>query len=269
MNEINKPKDVTEAESKKFENCPLAKQLDNKVDDSKDTNYDSPIVKEVKKHFDDNGNVYLENGKRLPNFEYVLNGNIYKTDEMGRITNVYAKPQLTPENTRDLSAQRDAGGEYRREGDAGGHIVGRDLGGDDGLGNIVAMDSRINGSDYKKKENNEKAALKDGKDVTTNTKLYYSGESERPDRIDATVTIDGNKTVYKFDNNIDGSLMSEVPEFGKKDVQNSLDTFGGNISSIKEEYNSNGELEKTTVTVTYTDENGKNQRDYVTIDGGN
>lgn len=47
MNEINKPKDVTEVESKKFENCHLAKQLDNKVEDSKDTNYDSPIVKEV------------------------------------------------------------------------------------------------------------------------------------------------------------------------------------------------------------------------------
>lgn len=268
MNEINKPKDVTEVESRKFENCPLAKQLDNGAEKSVDTNYDASVTKEVKKYFDDNGNLYLQNGGLMPNFEYVLNNNIYKTDEMGRITDVYAKPHLTPENTRDLSAQRDAGGEYRRDGDAGGHIVGRDLGGNDGSGNIVAMDSRINGSDYKRMENNVKSSLNDKKDVTETWKFYYSGDSERPDRFDVSVNIDGKKIVYKFDNNIEGSLMNEVPEFGKKDVQNSLDTFGGNISSIKEEYNSNGEIEKTTVTVTYTDENGKNQRDYVTI-GGN
>lgn len=47
MNEINKPKDVTETEGKKFEKCPLAKQLDNKAEKSAKKNYDAPLVKET------------------------------------------------------------------------------------------------------------------------------------------------------------------------------------------------------------------------------
>lgn len=52
MNEINKPKDVTEVESRKFENCPLAKQLDNVAEKSTETNYDAPLAKEYKNNIE-------------------------------------------------------------------------------------------------------------------------------------------------------------------------------------------------------------------------
>lgn len=116
---------------------------------------------------DDRGEIYSADGKLYPNDTYELNGNIYTTDENGRIIDVQARPTHTPENVRDGDAQKDAGGDDRREGDQGGHIVGRDMGGDGGEGNLVAMDSKINQSDYKRMENDIKRALDDGKEATT------------------------------------------------------------------------------------------------------
>ena len=215
---------------------------------------------------DDNGTVYLKNGELEPNTTYELNGNTYTTDEQGRIIRCEAYPERSPENPRDVNAQIQAGGEDRRPSDQGGHIVGRDLNGDGGAGNLVAMDSRINQSDYKRMENDIKAALDEGKDVTVTTDISYSGDSKRPDTITVVVTANGVKTVYKFDNNLDGGLKNEVPENGKDAVQEELNDTNGEISSIKEEYDENGELTETTVNITYTDENGTNYRTKVYID---
>lgn len=215
---------------------------------------------------DDNGNVYMADGKLLPNTTYELNGNKYTTDDKGRIISCEATPHRTPENPRDNDAQKRAGGEDRHDNDQGGHIVSRDLGGDSGDGNLVAMDSRINQSDYKRMENAIKDALDKGKDVTTKTEFTYSGDSNRPDKITVTVTIDGRDTVYVFDNNLDGSLIDEVPEDGKEAVQDELDETGGVVSSIKKEYDENGNLISTTVTITYTGEDGANHRTEVVID---
>ena len=227
-----------------------------------------PDVKsyEIVTKADDNGTVYLKNGELEPNTTYELNGNTYTTDEQGRIIRCEARPERSPENPRDVNAQIQAGGEDRRPSDQGGHIVGRDLNGDGGAGNLVAMDSRINQSDYKRMENDIKAALDEGKDVTVTTDISYSGDSKRPDTMTVTVTADEVKTVYKFDNNLDGGLKDEVPENGKDAVQEELNDTNGEISSIKEEYNENGELTETTVNITYTDENGTNHRTKVYID---
>jgi hypothetical protein len=217
-----------------------------------------------KDRVDANGKPYMKDGELLPNTTYELNGNVYTTDDKGRIITCEGKPKLAPENPRDNTEQGKAGGEDRKPTDQGGHIVGRDLNGDPGLGNIVPMDSRINQSDYKRMENQVKDALKDGKEVTTKTELVYTGDSRRPDKIITTVTVDGKDTVYTFDNNLDGSLMDKVKENGSpKDVevvQGVLDETGGQISSIKEEFDENGNLETTTITITYTDENGDNFR---------
>lgn len=72
---------------------------------------------------DDNGNTYMSDGKRSPNSTYELNGSVYTTDDKGRITSCEAKPQRSPENSRDNDAQREAGGDDRKENDQGGHIV--------------------------------------------------------------------------------------------------------------------------------------------------
>lgn len=227
-----------------------------------------PDVKsyEIVTKADDNGTVYLKNGELEPNTTYELNGNTYTTDEQGRIIRCEARPERSPENPRDVNAQIQAGGEDRRPSDQGGHIVGRDLNGDGGAGNLVAMDSRINQSDYKRMENDIKAALDEGKDVTVTTDISYSGDSKRPDTFTVVVTANGVKTVYKFDNNLDGGLKNEVSENGKDAVQEELNDTNGEISSIKEEYDENGELTETTVNITYTDENGTNYRTKVYID---
>lgn len=217
---------------------------------------------------DDNGKVYLDNGKLLANTEYVLNGNVYKTDDLGRIIKVDADPKLTPENIRDSKAQLEVGGKDRHPGDQGAHIVGRDMGGDGGKGNLVAMDYRVNDSDYKRMENSVKTDIQNGKDVHTQTDIRYNSDSERPDRIDVKVTVDGKETVYKFDNNLDNSLMDEVTESGKATVQSTLDDTGGKISSIKEVYNTDGVHEKSIVSVTYVNENGTNRRVQVIVNVG-
>lgn len=215
---------------------------------------------------DDNGNVYMVNNKRLPNTKYDLNGNNYTTDENCRIVNCKATPHRTPENLRDNDAQKRAGGEDRHDNDQGGHIVSRDLGGDSGDGNLVAMDSRINQSDYKRMENTIKGALDNGKAVTTETDFTYSGDSNRPDKIKVTETVDHRDTVYIFDNNLDGSLIDEVPEDGKEAVLDELSETGGVISSEKKEYDENETLISTTVTITYIGEDGANHRTEVVID---
>ena len=294
-------KDITEALPNRFAECPLGKQLEDK-DINIDIIYndcDSPLafylddfsnkcrddngkpyrteegyfipnntyVLEGKVYkTDDNGNVYSIDGKLLPNTTYELNGNIYRTDEKGRIISCEANPKRSPENARDNDAQRQAGGEDRRPNDQGGHIVGRDMNGDGGNGNLIPMDSKINQSDYKRMENDIKAALDEGKEVTMKTEMTYSGDSERPDRITVTVKVDGKNTVYKFDNNLDGSLRNEVPENGKKIVQERLNETGGEISSIKEEYDENGNLIETTVYITYIGEDGTCYRTSVVIE---
>jgi hypothetical protein len=222
---------------------------------------------------DDNGKIYMVDGKLLPNTTYEINGNVYKTDDKGRIISCESKPKHTPENPRDIEAQKKAGGDDRKPNDQGGHIVGRDMNGDGGAGNLIAMDSRINQSDYKRMENDIKRALDEGKEVTTKTDIIYNGDSERPDKIVVTVTVDGKDTVYTYDNNLDGSLMEKVAENGTMSdvdtVQSVIDETGGQISSVKEEYDSNGNLEKTTVNITYVGDDGKNYRTTVDIHNSN
>ena len=231
--------------------------------------FDKPFLESLSEKIDDNGSVYIKNGELLPNTEYVLNGNTYKTDEKGRIISCESIPQKPSENPRDIDAQTSVGGRDRKPDDQGGHIVGHDLGGDDGLGNLVPMDARINQSDYKRMENDIKQASEEGKDVKVKTELSYEGDSKRPDKITTTVTVDGKDTVYTFDNNLDSSLMDDLKETCKESdierVERKLDKTHGEISSIKEEYDADGNLEQTTVTITFTDKNGDNCRDKVII----
>ena len=214
---------------------------------------------------DDGGNVYMIDGKLKPNVEYVLNGNIYTTDEKGRIIRCKAFPKRTPENPRDNEAQRRAGLNDRLDNDQGGHIVSRDLGGDSGTGNLVAMDARINGSDYKRMENSVKEALDDNKCVSVDTNITYEADSDRPQLIKSIVTIDDTKTVFVFDNDLENTLFDEIPLNGKDLVNFMLDDVGGCISSITQKYDSKGELQQVIVWITYSD-NGKNRRMPVVID---
>lgn len=240
------------------------------IPDSPNSILHSTEIDSIPYKTDDHGTVYSENGELYSNHIYELNGNVYRTDQKGRIVDVEAHPTSTPENPRDNQAQRDAGGEDRRAHDQGGHIVGRDMGGDGGEGNLVAMDAKINQSDYKRMENDIKRTLEEGNDVSTHTEIFYSGDSRRPDIIKVTVTGEGKETIYTYDNNINGTLRARVREVGETDttevLQSVLDETGGEISSVKEEYGKDGSLTKAIVNITSTDAYGKPQRTKFVID---
>lgn len=289
-------KDVTEKFQNRFAESPLGKQLESigfdNIDDRSldfyvndvqyelfddngkqycDENHElipnnTYVLDKVIYKTDDNGNRYIIDGKLQSNTTYKLNGNIYETDNNGRIINCEAKPVCSPENPRDNEAQRQAGGEDRRHNDQGGHIIGRDMNGDGGIGNLIAMDSKINQSDFKRMENDIKAALNEDKEVTTKTEMTYTGDSKRPDKITVNVAADGRNTIYKFDNNLDGLLRNEVPENGKEIVEYRSNETGGEISSIKEECDENGNIVETTVYITYKGDDGNNYRTSVVIE---
>lgn len=202
--------------------------------------------------FDDNGKQYLKDGKLLPNTTYSLGGNVYRTDAGGRIIKCKSKPKRTPENMRSTDSSANPTDQLAC-------IVSRELNGDSGSGNTIAMDPRISMGDYKKMESDIKDKLNTDENVDVDTTMTYSGDSERPDMISAAITADGKKTEYTFNNNMDNSLLKEVASSSKKAVDSLISETGGIVSSIKKDFDKSGKLIKTTVTVAYT-VNGKSCR---------
>jgi hypothetical protein len=201
---------------------------------------------------DDNSVIFCVAGQLQPNCTYQLNRNIYKTDKNGNIVNCLAKPKLNPEK-RDTVAQKMAGGTDRKAGDQGGHIVACSFGGDSGIGNLVAMDSRINQGDYNKDmECYIKNALEAGKDITTETTLIYAENSSRPSIIKVAVFEDERLSVeFFFDNDLGKTLLNEIPGQGKEDVAAELAEKEGVISSVKKEYDDKGTLKSITVSIRF------------------
>lgn len=223
------------------------------------------VLNEITYKTDDNGIAYSVDGKLQSDCTYELNGNLYTTDENGRIVLCTSRPVLSPENLRDNEAQRQAGGEDRRINDQGGHIIGRDLNGDGGIGNLIAMDSKINQSDYKRMENDIKDALREGKEVVVNIKLSYSGDSERPDVINAMINVDGKKSIYMYDNNVDGALDKEV-QCKSPLAEELMNKYSdSHVSSVKQEYDQNEKMVKTIAYITYSDDTGATMRKTVII----
>ena len=124
---------------------------------------------------------------------------------------------------------------------------------------MVAMRGHINQSDYKRGENEENQMLKDGKEVNESGKVSYDGDSSRPSKIEKTYT-DGDKTVKAtYDNevgstdllnNLDGTITQEDLDSLKDEVSDmQADGNVVSVTSVTNEYDSEGELTKTTVGV--------------------
>lgn len=142
---------------------------------------------------DDNGKPYAENGELLPNAEYVLNGNRYVTDDRGRIIQVEGNLDL-PRETTERPKLPDT--PDRKKSDDRGHLVAREFGGSDEIGNLVSMDSEVNrNGDFRKLELELKQAIKDGSEVSIKTDVVYDGDSKRPSTFKVTYTIDGETYV--------------------------------------------------------------------------
>ena len=208
---------------------------------------------------DDTGNTYKKNDVLLPNTEYTVNSSTYRTDENGNKVSCDAKPKINEEGKRNITEQRESGGEDRKEGDQGGHIIARILGGAEGEENLVPMRGTINQGDYKKMELEIKRALEEGKQVSIHIDLEYDGTSSRPTKIMATYSIDGKKTDIVFDNEENSTELLNTLE-GKisdddfaqlteeiDDMKN--DGCPASITSVKMEYNKDGNDTKVIVGV--------------------
>lgn len=206
---------------------------------------------------DDNGNIYKKNGELMPNTTYERNGYIYTTDENGRITTWGGDAKYEPENERDTNAQTESGGEDRKDGDDGGHLVARVLGGSSGNENIVPMRDTVNRGDYKKSENEIAEAKKQGKDVQDSGRVIYEGDSKRPSKIERTYTIDGEKSHLMVDN-VEGSkdLLEGVEgEISDEDMDSLNDEISDmeedgcdvSVTSVLKKYDADGNLVSVTV----------------------
>ena len=148
---------------------------------------------------DDKWNIYKVDSRLLPNTSYEVNGYKYKTGDKGRIIKANGQLKLEP-GERDLNAQKKAGGEDRKSGDQGGHLVADRFGGAGGVENLVAMKSELNQGDYKKMENDLAKAISQGKEVTVSIDVKYDDDSQRPSSITVTYTIDGETLKKVFTN---------------------------------------------------------------------
>lgn len=232
--------------------------------------YDAPQLEEIKLEpnttyeingdtyeTDDNGNIYKKNGELMPNTTYERNGYTYTTDENGRITTWGGEAKYEPENERDTNAQTESGGEDRKDGDDGGHLVARVLGGSSGNENIVPMRDTVNRGDYKKSENEIAEAKKQGKDVQDSGRVIYEGDSKRPSKIERTYTIDGEKSHLMVDN-VEGSkdLLEGVEgEISDEDMDSLNDEISDmeedgcdvSVTSVLKKYDADGNLVSVTV----------------------
>lgn len=219
---------------------------------------------------DDNGTVYKVNSTELTSeTKYTIDGVTYMTDDKGRIISCDGNAKQTPEGVRDMKAQEQAGGEDRREGDQGGHILARILGGSKGIENMLAMRGPINQGPYHTMEKEINKALDEGKKVHVHFEIKYDGDSKRPSKITAIYVMDGKETVIKYDND-EGSidLLDSVENKVGKEQYNDLkqeiidaNKDGANMSiiAVKTEC---GASEGTKVTVIMRDENsgGPNEK---------
>lgn len=196
---------------------------------------------------DDTGKVFKADGKLLPNTRYMLEGSTYVTNEYGSIISCDAQLKYSPEGDRNLKEQREAGADERLEGDDGGHIVARMLGGTEGSENLVPMRRTLNRGDYKIMENQIAKALQEGKDASLHLDLSYSDHVQRPDLIKSVYSIDGNRTEILFENQENSTellkeLKSKITAEDYRQLENEIDDMekaghSATITSIKTEYN--------------------------------
>lgn len=219
---------------------------------------------------DDNGTIFKVNGELKPDTEYCIDGVVYKTDAQGRIISCDGNARQTPEGERDLKAQKEVGGKDRREGDQGGHILSRILGGAKGIENLLPIRGTINSGPYKAMENEINQALDKGKDVSIHADIKYDGDSKRPSIITVVYTIDGKETVAEYDNNegsteLLDSVEDKVDQEQYDDLKQEIadaNADGGNISVIvvKTEYDVSGDVTKVTVTIRDENSGGPNEK---------
>lgn len=144
----------------------------------------------------------------------------FTLDELGRT--VCAEGDLTLEKgNRDLRAQVEAGGEWRRDTDEGGHLIGTRFGGEGGEENLVAEDINLNRSGYKCLENEWESEIQSGSDIHIKIEPLYQEVSERPYCITGEYDVasengDERKEYFSFTNENLNSDEFDITEYDEE-----------------------------------------------------
>lgn len=145
----------------------------------------------------------------MPNKTYMIDGSfVYKTDKLGRVveasadrTKAYKTIQRNTQRNKDVQSLviDKLGG---RQGlDDAGHLFSNVSGGPNELINQVPMAKELNRTGaWRKLEKLEEQALKEGKQVVSQRKLLYKGNSKRPYAIEFITRIDGVETKTVIEN---------------------------------------------------------------------
>lgn len=154
-------------------------------------------------YFDDNGNVYRIDNDLVPDNEYQINGYVYQTDNMGRVSSVGGLLRMKDRNDRLTikDSITDIGKGDQKEGDDRGHLIGDQFDGSNGLENMIPEDPVVNRVDFKNFENDLAKQVKDGKEVIVNIDIVYEGDSRRPTDIVVTYSVNGEMNFRIFPNN--------------------------------------------------------------------
>lgn len=246
---------LSEAGIEKSPLADIAKSIENKNINVNEL--DKPVVKEVVVS-DGKGNVYKKNGELMPNNEYVIDRINYKTNNNGNIESFSGEIyKYTPEAERDIVAQLNVGGEARKIGDDGGHLIARMFGGSPGNENLIPMRDTINRGDYKKLENEIKEAIQNRNNVKISGEIKREENNDRPGEIRIEISYDDVNSEYVFDNDKNSlKLKTELKKFlTSEDYENFSEELNDviednnevSITSIKKEFNNNGDLKKLTV----------------------
>ncbi|QYR11386.1 DNA/RNA non-specific endonuclease [Prevotella sp. Rep29] len=133
----------------------------------------------------------------LPNKTYIVDGYTkYITDSLSRVVLVISDRNkniiINHGKPYDKTQER-----VRKEGveeDEAGHLISRATGGANEKINLVPMNRDINRQGkWRKMEEMEEKALKEGKTVFSKREPLYKGDSKRPYAIKTTTIIDGKK----------------------------------------------------------------------------
>lgn len=128
-----------------------------------------------------------------------VNGYKYTTDKLGRTVSAEGDLKLKPETGRNKKLQKEAGGKDRLKSDDGGHLIGRQFGGEGKL-DLVAQDSILNQGPYNRLESKWADAIRNGDKVSVKIDAKYPGNSLRPDSFKVNYSINGEKFKTTFSN---------------------------------------------------------------------
>ena len=132
------------------------------------------------------------------------NGYTYTLDGQGRVTHVEGDLTLNRTNTRDRTAQLEAGGADRLATDQGGHYIARIFDGPTDDFNHFAQNGNFNMGVYRSLERQWDRLVQDGHKVHVEIRPSYDGSSVRPSELVVRYTVDDSRTVTRIFENAPG-----------------------------------------------------------------